>query len=330
MKLNQLESKIHTYIKNIRKKINSEESISLASDIYMIDEIIKLLNLDINVPEEMIIFSDENDLLIDEDPNFWINYNEMYETNKSISKLYKHLPNLTYNPTFSMINIENILILLSNFFSLYDKNIFNHYKKVLDKKLIYICPNIEDAYAKTFTLNSEKCSYILISKENQNILFAQTLAHEIIHSYINTFLYDISPKERFKYHINSLDEVYSHFIELIFIDYLKKINYDKKEIKNLKDYTNFTLGYYLSSFGEVFKNKDDLNLEDYIIYENYSYGMLIAFHYYINYHKNPDKTKQDILNMTLNSASKDKHFLLNNYSLSEEDICNPKILTKLS
>ncbi len=321
-----LEMRIKKYIDDIHSKIGLVEPMFLGSDIFMISDIVDLLDLDVYIDSELIKYAEENDLAISDDEKFWDNYRDMYVTNDFVASLYGYVPSLTYNLNFPDMDIRDVFKLASDFFENYDKDIFSHYNKLIDGNFIYRCDCLEDSYATTFNLMTEGYDYILFDGTSSNIVLSMTLVHEVIHSYINTFLRNISISQRLKYNVNALDEVYSHFIEFVFLKYLKDINFDSSVTNNLNNFLNFSMANHLCYFNDSFNSFNENDLYDYVTSEIYSYGCLIGLHYFHKYLESPLITKENILNMTLDSIKFDKRYLLNNYGLDENEICDYKVL----
>lgn len=303
------------------------EPMGLSSDIFMINDILELFDLNINI-DDLIKFAEQNDLAIKDDDNFWNNFRNMYTINNVVASLYEYVPSLTYDFNFPLISYTEVFELVSDFFKNYDKDIFCHYNKLIDGNFIYRCDSLDESFATTFNLTTQGCDYILFDGTDSNIVLASTIVHEVIHSYINSFLRNISFEERIKFNINALDEVYSHFIEFAFLHYLKDSNYDSLVTKNLNDFLNFSLANYLYYFNDSFNNFNEDNFDDYVISEIYAYGSLMGLHYFYKYLESPVLTKKNILSMTLDSTKYDKMYLLNNYGLSKDEICNHKFLIK--
>lgn len=303
------------------------EPMGLSSDIFMISDILELLDLNINI-DGLIKFAEENDLAIKDDDNFWNNFRNMRGVNNMVSSLYEYVPNLTYNFNFPEMDNNEIFNIVSDFLRNYDEDVFSHYNNLVNGRYIYRCDSLDDSYAKTFNLMTQRCDYILFDGTEANIFLSSTIVHEVIHSYINSFLRNISFEERLKFNINALDEVYSHFIEFAFVNYLKNSNYDSLITKNLNDFLNFSLANYLYYFNDSLNNFSEENFDDYVISEIYAYGSLMGLHYFYKYLESPVLTKKNILNMTLDSTKYDKMYLLNNYGLSTDEICNHKFLIK--
>jgi hypothetical protein len=120
--------------------------------------------------------------------------------------------------------------------------------------------------------------------------------------------------------INNFDEVYSIYIELIFLDYLKYKKYLTHDVNvSLSMFANQTVSYLDNLKFEKYMNRAD---------EGYSYGYVLAYHFYEQYLKDKDMAKCNITKFMLESKDHDKFYMLNNYGLNQNDILNPQKIEK--
>ena len=79
----------------------------------------------------------------------------------------------------------------------------------------------------------------------------------------------------------------------------------------------------------LYKKKRYLkNLEIFINAEMYSYGKVLAYHFYEQYKNNKEMAKENIKEFTLDSKVYNKKHLLNDYGLKQEDVFSSKVLKK--
>lgn len=63
-------------------------------------------------------------------------------------------------------------------------------------------------------------------------------------------------------------------------------------------------------------------------YESYTYGKLLAKIYYDLYNQDKEKTKEHLLNLSIDQYYKDKRYLINNYGFKENELVNIKKLQR--
>ena len=122
--------------------------------------------------------------------------------------------------------------------------------------------------------------------------------------------------EEYNYFSNNFLEVYSIFSELLLYDYLKEINYQNYDLQNYYKYFVSCLCRNLQDYKDSnYKNANS---------QRYSYGYILAYHFYDQYKKDKNKTKENILYFMLESKSHNIDYMLNNYGLSKEKMFNPQ------
>ena len=129
--------------------------------------------------------------------------------------------------------------------------------------------------------------------------------------------------------------MYSRFIELVFTLFLEEIHFNKNDIEALNLCFDNSLIDMLNNYNFYLKNVDveaivsiDELFSDYVSREAYSYGGVLAYHYFDDYLRNPERCKDNITNFSLNTMNHDKLFLLNNYGLKEENLGKSRVLSK--
>ena len=134
-------------------------------------------------------------------------------------------------------------------------------------------------------------------------------------------------------YINGVSETYSIFIEFLVIDYLQKNNLFKKDTISYKKDIYFGLIEYLKSLYLMivpcdicFDSYDEVGF--YNESKIYSYGYLLAYHFYEQYLNDRDQAKENITNFMLDSKKYEFDYLINNYGLNEKEITNNKLLLK--
>ena len=334
--MNKLESKIQKYIDEIAFRIDDnlsqKDEILLLSDIDNLMEIIWYKNLNISIPSNVSDFKNSHySFELDEtiDKNFWNNFYSMAETNRRISNLKNILPSKSFyssNLNYPEITFKNAILMVKDFFEYYDEDISNHYSSLLKGDNIILFNSDERTFSRAnFHLSTQKNSLILINDSLNDISLASAIAHETIHSYSNSFLKGISYEQMCMININNLSEVYSLFIEFAFLKYLKDNN-DCDNFKCLKNKLSYNLCDFVFAFNYFLNNLQSIN--NFNTSETYTYGIILAIHFFEKYQIDSEVTKDNILSMFIDSKDFDKHFLLNNYGIYESNLGDYKTLNK--
>ena len=329
--MTDLEKHIKTIVQNINIKLqhtkNEKELLLLAYDVKYVLDIILDSYPTIDIPDSFWSILENNFLLPDED--FYNNFISMRHTNLNICSLLDYLPpsiesNSSSEPNYSF---DEAIKITQDFFDMYDKDISNYFHSLVQNDCII--QSTLDCYGTTISIFSENISFIFIDKNIGDIILLITLAHETIHSYINSLMYQIDYDERTKLYLNTLNEVYSYFIEFVFASFLHDTyKIDTSQINN--NHHNILISC-LTDFKELFDElcnleDDEYNIERYLQAEADVYGIILAHHYYNYYLANPELAKEDLINLMIDSKRYDKHFLLNNYGLNESDLYDHKAL----
>ena len=159
------------------------------------------------------------------------------------------------------------------------------------------------------------------------------LAHEIIHLYIANYYKDISNNERKNINFNNLKEVYSHFIELLMLDYLENNKLKTNDIELFRDEYNADIVENLTAINTMLEpnDLDFTSIDEVLIYDDlasYSYGKLFAYHFYDNYLKDRELTKDNILKFRIESKNHDFKYMINHYGLEEDKLLDEKVLVR--
>ena len=337
--MDKLTVKVQKYMNDIASRISNDlskkDEFLLLSDIDNLMEIIWFKKLDISIPSIVSKFknshyTDKFDDNIDE--SFLDNFNSMRKTNSNIADLTSILPfkqNFLGKNNYSTLSFEKAISMINDFFEYYDEDVYKHFNNLVDHgNIVLFNSNGEKTFCgANFHLSTQENSIILISDSLNDITLASAIAHETIHSYSNIFLKGISYKQINKIKVNNLIEVYSYFIECVFMKYLKDNN-DFDNYSDLKNKLSYNLCDFAHVFNYYFNNFNHQNLHRFNFSEAYFYGILSAIHFFNEYQINPEEAKENILNMFIDSKDYDKHFLLNNYGINECNLGNYKILEK--
>ncbi len=275
-----------------------------------------------------------------DDSNSFINsYNQMYKTNIKISNMGRHLFDkygfFMLGDYTQRIEVNDAALIAYDFLNLYDEEVAACYLKLIKEESVrYIDKDGPFICGATYDIKPMNSSLINLY-DSETIDLAGTIIHEVIHAYVNSKRVDKDYASEFNYLIMNLMEVYSEFIELVFLDYLEKIHFPKKDILAYGSKYNASLMCDLMNFGEIIYSygaNDILSSEtlysDYTGLSRYVYGRIMGYLYYERYLKKPEHTKKQILQMTLDSTKYDKKYLLNNYGLHDKDLYNEQKLTR--
>ncbi len=324
----------------LQHSVSIKKKVALISEIEFLEYFIKLNNLNIiiplniklnkNIEEDMKIVKKENEL-------FKENYINMFEINSKVSKLGEVFQNTQGNYHYGLptkrLNLNDAIDLVGNFFFKYDKDIYKFYKALKEKQLIYTVDE-DSIYGATYNFPTEGTSILFIN-DKKTIDTALTIVHETIHAYINTYHYYTSFDQEVLKNINNLQEVYTEFIELLFLDFLKEIRYDNKDIERSNATINYLFVKDLLCYNDFlnFFTADDILYDEstymtFCNYESYTYGKLLSKIYYDLYNQDKEKTKEHLLNLSIDQYYKDKKYLINNYGFKENELFNIKKLQR--
>lgn len=339
-----LEKRIDSYITLIDYWLQTTESekekLLLFSDVRNIVSVIMDNYLTNDIPESFVECLESN---VPISPNlydyasslFWKNYRSMYETNADICDLTYQLPSKRkFQPLISKwYSFNKALDIVQLFFRQYDKDIYEYFLFLRKNNFIYRTNLSDDSsHGITLGLSVSEDSFVAINRFTCDINLLATIAHEVIHSYIFHIAHNLSYDEVCRMKINSLSEVYSYFIELALADYLQDIWGENRDIKIIKNAHFNCLVCSLKNFKASFDRFNlvlpDYNTSSYVFDETLAYGLLLSYHYFDSYLEDREKTKDNILNLVVDSKDYDKRFLLNNYGISEINLPDPWVIRK--
>lgn len=345
--MTDFEEMIKDYLREANKRFKNIKSKKLQTiyydDIDILLSIVQNNELDIDV-ESIFKYTD---LLIDIDDiddkyndYFLHNYNECKEVNNKIGDLGVYFDNKYgegyYKKFKTSMNLDESVLMCRKFFDFYDKDLADYFKHIVDRGNVFVGGYSGDMNTSgcTFSLLSQNEPFILVNNY-ENIFLADVMIHEVIHSYIEHAFNDKSFEKMCTKLSNGLDEVYSRFGELVFCLYLEETRFNQSDIDTLGlTYDNtliemlFTYNYLLKKCNsDMILNNFDL-YNEYVQNEVYSYGGVLAYHYFDEYLKNPDKCKDNITKFSIETKDHDRKYMLNNYGLKEENLGKSRVLTK--
>lgn len=340
MEYTNQEQRIRELLNELNNKLlhstSNKKRIAILSEIEFLEYFIKLNNLNIFIPLNIKLNKYiEKDIRIvkKEKELFKENYINMFEINTKVSNLGESFQNTLgcyhCGEPKKRLDLNNAIDLVENFFLKYDKDIYKFYKALKDKQLIYTVDD-DGIYGATYNFPTEGTSILFIN-DKKTIDTALTIVHETIHAYINSYNYYTSFEQEVLKNVNNLQEVYTEFIELLFLDYLKEIKYDQKDVGKATATINYLFVKDLLCYSDFlnFFTADDILYDEntymtFCNYESYTYGKLLAKIYYDLYNQDKEKTKENLLNLSIDQYYKDKRYLINNYGFKENELVNIK------
>ena len=340
-----IEKNIQSLLYKISSEINVIKSpkrlFGLYEDACQLVVYARAMNLNIKIPPKILEYYNNwfYDILPDKFKNNYFNFiiNSIFENEKTDKILDTVAENIFYNYNCETIlgkslifTKEETINLALKFFEYYDKDMHKHAKKMLDNGHIHFTSknNVSDEeYAVitgiTCTAYSQSDSFILVGGK-KDITFVATIIHEIIHSYVDSLNYNMTFDQRMNEMTNCLYEVITYFSASAFRHYLQEIYYDKNTIDFLE---SNTCNIFLMAMGS-FLELSSSDFDEFECIASSAYGNLLAFHYFDKYLIDSEKTKDDILNMTLASKDYKKPYILDNYGLSLDELKETNILEK--
>ena len=237
------------------------------------------------------------------------------------------------DPKFkTKINLEDSIKIVADFFKLYDKDIFEYYENFIINKKFFKVKKIFDNFGLS-SVSDELLEPYLFIQETNTIRDINVLAHEMIHIYLSEKQKYLTNSESLSNYVNGLNEVYSHYIEYILLDYLLVRGFNNKDIINYKKSLYSDLIEHLQVFYTLlepydidFNDYDEVSLYDEI--RQYSYGLYFLYHFYDQYIIDKEMAKDNITNFMLDSCKYDFSYLINNYGLNEEKLKDYKVLLR--
>lgn len=265
------------------------------------------------------------------------NYHKYKKFNYDLTKIATVINQLygyeTIEPIFKeKINIDDAIKIDSQFLKQYDKDMYDYFENFIINGNFFVVNNIFEGYGYSSVADELLDPYIILCKSN-NIYYTTVLMHELVHVYLSEKERNMTKQEASLQYINGVSETYSIFIEFLVLDFLKENNLFNKDIIPYKKDLYSGLIEYLKIL-YLMIDPDDLcfeSSEEVSFYNEakiYSYGYLLAYHFYDQYLNNRDKAKENITNFMLDSKKYEFEYLINNYGLNKEEITDYKLLLK--
>lgn len=266
--------------------------------------------------------------------DFYYNILINYQYHLDFSNNYKNIDENKYLYNNEIIkdcfDTDNYFYIIEDFLYEYDPDLLKiYYDTITSGRMLWVKPcrkEGEELYTPAYTTISYGSfkPYIIIKREN-NVTDLINIVHELGHAkeYINAA--SISKKVLNQKEFNCLSEVYSYFLQNLFIKYLEKIHFYLNDIDTAKLGYNYTFYHWIKKLNEVLNDK---NINPTIVeYLNYTYGIGISYHFIDRYIIDPEKTKKDIDEFVIFNGQYNFISILDKYNLKDE-IIDSKILKK--
>ena len=336
----EIEQDIIKITQELKKNTNKKRFDTMTSIIESIELQAYYLGIEPNYPPELLYEASKYNLsgqVKKMDKIFRDNWEKNKAYNQLLAKKLNRFAHeygyFTYGYYYNeKLSKEDTIDLASGFFKKYDEDIYKHFKSLLDSNRIVLTDK-ELPTSKGYTIEGHGFirPYIFIEQGNNTYDFP-VLIHEIIHSYLDKYNAMVSESETDKSFLNNMAEVYSVFIERLGIDYLKSINYNKKDTSVLEREINDCAIDYFRQFNWMVKktlDKKDENVnEEYYLIEAYTYALMLSTHFYDMYLKDPNKAKENITNFMMDTRIHDRAHLLNNYGLNDRELLKTDVLKR--
>ena len=323
------QEKINELTDELKKCHGSDIYAKLLRTFYVIEVICEKSKLDINYPKELnyeLIKHDVDCFDRDMQRNGNATFLSMFKYNLVFSSMYQQLAeeHMKYfgKCNVTPIDIRKSIDMVYEFFKQYDTAIFDHYVELINSGRFIITNRTK--YGSTIEGSHIIRPYSFVNLEG-TISDSVTIAHETIHNYLFDKQRFLKEKDNNRRKINNVDEVYPSFIELAFLEYIKKYDYLLDDIAFYERISDSTIIHFLKQFHDNLINDD---YYDYKTNESYAYGKVLAYHFYNMYLKDRERAKENILNFSLRSHEMDKMQLLNSYGLISDKLLDYKVLTR--
>ena len=340
--MGNLESSIHNdlnyVINKLKKTDNVEDFDSLAAIYDVLNKIAVVNNIDpieFDEIEDLYQKYDIDSIVTTLNKRIINNYSNNYKLNKKFASIVKDLKepynNNHYEPKYhNYIDNKKTISYTKDFFRNYDDDIYSYIIDYLKHdRLFFVDKLFETSGGCILDCDRFLKPYTFIESDN-TICDFNSLVHELIHIYFQNIEVKYNEDEKLRKMLNNFGEVYSSFIELVAFDYLKDNSYNEEELRSLKvEYDNDMIENLALYNKLLYRKKRYLsNLDIFINAEMYSYGKVLAYHFYEQYKNNPKEAKENIKNFCLDYITYNKKHLLNDYGLDKTEVYTSKVLKK--
>lgn len=320
----EIQKDIYKLINELKKMSSTNRAARLIGTLDVIEEIINDNNLNVSFPKEYTYELNKFKMnQYDREMNnfyYYLNIAPMENYNKKLCKISEYFKKkyklINQYVLFHKIDIKDTIKITEDFLKQYDEEIYDLFEKMLKNNRIFLGNSSSNGV--TITGNYLMDPYIIIAPGN-TIDDSITLIHEIFHAHISKKIETMNDSEDTLNMVNNYFEVYSIFSELLSCDYLEKIKYTS----DTKMYSGLILKSLCDSLDNFKKNEyNDIDSE------RYSYGYVLAYHFYNQYKKDPEQAKKNIMSFMMDSKDHFKMELLNSNGLNSKEILNPQKIEK--
>lgn len=332
----QIKEEIKTNLENM-KKINSlEEYIKYDTSLCHLIDIYEILSSSVslyriprnkNYELQEIGKFDYLSILLEE----FKRNNEIHkEYSKRIIDIYSKIDLKNLSIPKTKLKKEDRIDIIRDFLNSYDSNMYELFMNMEG----YIDMDTKKLKKTDFTcyIPILKNSYILINNHG-SVDDLATLIHELGHAYTYRLFNNESLDRFYSFNNNYLTETFSLFLEILFIDYLKKNNINKEDAILSE---NMYLKYIENRFKKVLElckmdkidkivSKDETILINALIY---SYGATTGIELCEHYKEDPKYTKENIRFFLSSLGKYSSEELLDILKIKEEDLHSCKTLIK--
>ena len=322
----QINKKIDELLCELKRCKNQGLRLKIVNALVVISEIINTANLNIIFPDELAYEVSRTNLnasykLISDE--FIKNYDYLYDYNYKLTSKLKVLANYYPSNNFKLnnkVDINESIKMALTFYKFYNDKIYKYLYELLEANKIYVTNKIDNGITTTANEFIEPYTFINIDNSIKDVM---TIIHETIHNYMFNRLRYRSNQANLRSIINNLQEVYPTFLEIVACDYFKSINYN---VEDIKEYERIKDASLINMINRFYNSVIAFDGEKYKINEAYSYGGVLAYHYFDMYNSNRNEAKVNILNLSLKDGDYDKIFMLDKFGLDKKRLLNKKVL----
>ena len=169
------------------------------------------------------------------------NVQDMFDTSNSIVETFKSVKwNNHMNIEFKDFGFDYLSEIIEEFFGLLGPKYYRIYQELCEDNRLFRTERGRDAYT-VFDYEFLK-SYVFVPANNDSLLLWISIVHELGH----VIVYELTKYSRKISSVSYYDitaEMFSQFMELIFLDHLRKVNFSPTEVQKMEEhfYSDFLL-----------------------------------------------------------------------------------------
>ncbi len=288
--------------------------------------------------ECMRLYNENQDIIEDDYIDYYSIFRDIYNNSRHITqKLIEPNYNTENNKLIKNLtkyNIEDTIRLVKDFFRTYNMDLYNHFLYLLKNNCFGRILNDKIYLGTTYNFYYLGEDIILVDNF-KTIYTAFILVHEVMHSFVMLNAPNKSIKADILLNINSLQEVPSYYIELVFINYLKEIGIEKNDIDYLEKRRMILFKETLEDFKERVTNPEISNLiindDNFLTIlqrdEAIVYGYALGCTYFSKYLEG--KASLEPIELTIDSASNKRYLILDKHGITDEDLTKENLERRL-